>query len=79
MQSGTGAILDLAISSTAWDAGIATTITLFRNWGWEGRQMRYARVLKADGTVISGRGGVGKTVAFTIETVCIPSVEVSHI
>lgn len=69
IQSGAGAILVSAISSTAWDAGLATSITLFRDWGWEGKQVRYARVLKADGIGLGGKGGFGKVLAFIIESV----------
>lgn len=79
MQSGAGAILVSAISSTAWDAGIATSIALFRDWGWEGKQVRYARVLRADGAAVGGKGAVGKVLAFTIESVRISRLDVSHI
>jgi hypothetical protein len=71
MQSGTGAILVSAVSSTAWDAGIATSIALFRDWGWSGKQVRYARILKTNGVAGAGRGVVGKVLAFTVESVRI--------
>jgi hypothetical protein len=79
MQSGAGAILVSALSSTAWDAGIATSVALFRDWGWDGNQVRYARVLRADGVAVGGKGVVGKVLAFTIEPVRISSLDVSHI
>jgi hypothetical protein len=79
MQSGTGAILVSAILSTAWDAGIATSVALFRDWGWEGKQVRYARVLRADGVSIGGNGAVGKVLAFTIESVRTSRLDISHI
>jgi hypothetical protein len=75
MQSGAGAILVSAVSSTAWDAGIATSIALFRDWDWGGKHVRYARILKANGVAGGGRGVVGKVLAFTVESVrisCIP-------
>jgi hypothetical protein len=78
MQSGAGAILVSAISSTAWDAGISTSIALFRDWGWEGKQVRNAKVLKADGIATGGKGGIGKVFAFTIESVCILLMGNSH-
>jgi len=79
MQSGAGAILVSAISSTAWDAGLTTIIALFRDWGWERKQVRFAKVLKADGLAVGGKGGVGKLLAFTIESVRILLLEVSCI
>ncbi len=71
MQSGAGARLVPAVSSTAWDAGIATSIALFRDWGWDGKQVRYARVMRANGVADGGKGAVGKVLAFTIESVRI--------
>jgi hypothetical protein len=79
MQSGAGPILVSAVSSTAWDAGIATSVALFRDWGWEGNQVRYARVLKADGVISGGKGAVGKVLTFGIKSVRISRPDVSHI
>lgn len=63
IQSGSGAILVSGILSTAWDAGIAARIVLFRDWGWEGREVRFAAVLKAKG--FSG-GQIGRLITFVI-------------
>jgi hypothetical protein len=76
MQSGAGAILVSAVSSTAWDAGIATNVALFRDWGRDGKQVRYATVLKADGVTVGDKGVV---LAFTIESVRIRRLHVSRI
>jgi hypothetical protein len=73
MQPGTGAALIPAIASTAWDAGISTRIVLFRDWGWERKQIRLAGVLKAEGLAVVGKHGVGKVVAFTIGNVSTSS------
>lgn len=78
MQSGAGAMLVPAISSTAWDDGIGTRIALFRDWGWEGKQVRFAGVLKADGVNLSGKGAMGRVIAFTIETVRVASPWTSY-
>jgi hypothetical protein len=72
MQSGSSALLVPAVSSTAWDAGIAARIVLFRDWGWEGRQVRFARVLKAEATAASEGIESTKVVSFTIEPVRFP-------
>lgn len=82
MQSGAAAMLVPAIMSKAWDAGIASRILLYRDWGWNGKQVRFATVLKADG-VIGGKGGVGTVIAFTIENVrilsrCSTNIEVTR-
>lgn len=79
MQPGAGAILVSAMSSTAWDAGIATSVALFRDWGWDGKQVRYARVLRADGVTAGDKGVVGKVLAFTIESVRIRRLHISRI
>lgn len=65
MQSGSNAMLVPAIYSTAWEAGIATRIALFRNWGWEGKEITFAMVLKAEGIIFGGED-TSKVVAFTI-------------
>ncbi|KAI9746193.1 MAG: hypothetical protein M1818_000874 [Claussenomyces sp. TS43310] len=67
MQSGSGAVLIPAVSSTAWDSGIATRIVLFRDWGWEKTQVRFARIVKASGTSTKGREGVGRIIPFVID------------
>jgi hypothetical protein len=69
-----------AISSTAWDAGVAKSIVLFRDWGWEGKQVRFARLLKVDGVPVGTQEARARLVAFTIESVCIPglTLEVLH-
>jgi hypothetical protein len=69
MQPGARAILISAVSSTAWDTGIATSIALFRDWGWNGKHVRYARILRANGSTDVGKGAIGKVLAFTIESV----------
>jgi hypothetical protein len=76
MQSGAGAILVSAVSSTAWDAGITTNIALFRDWDWQGKQVRYARVLRANGVAVGGKGAAGKVLAFTIESVRISRLDI---
>jgi hypothetical protein len=79
MQSGAGAILVSAVSSTAWDAGIATSVAMFRDWGWDGKQVRYVRILRANGVAGGSRGLVEKVFAFTIEPVRISSLYVLEI
>jgi hypothetical protein len=66
MHPGTRAVLVSAISSPAWDTGISTKVVLFRDWGWEGKQVRFAGVLKVQGAAAPGRRGVGRVVPFTI-------------
>jgi hypothetical protein len=66
MTPGSKARLVPAVSSTAWDAGIGSRVLLFRDWGWDGKQVRLARVLKADG-VVATTSGASNVVAFTIE------------
>jgi hypothetical protein len=72
MQSGSSALLVPAISSTAWDAGIPARIVLFRDWGWDRQQVRFARVLKAEGTVVGGNTGAAKGIPFIIGPVSFP-------
>jgi hypothetical protein len=71
MQSGSRAILIPAISSAAWDAGIATSMVLFRDWGWEEKHIRFAKVLKAGGVVAASSEKKENVVTFTIESVRI--------
>lgn len=72
MQPGLSASLVPAVSSTAWDAGIAARIVLFRDWGWDGQhEVRFARVLKADGVAV---GDNADPVPFVVEPVSPPSV-----
>lgn len=71
MNPGSRAVLISAISSPAWDTGVSTRAVLFRDWGWEGKQVRYAGVLKAQGIVIPGRRGLGKVVPFVIGDVSL--------
>lgn len=67
-----------AITSKAWDVGISTRIMLYRDWGWDGRQVRFATVLKAEGS-IGGKGGVGTVIAFTIGNVCILTAQYTQL
>ena len=60
-----------AITSTAWDAGLSTRIVLFRDWGWEGRQVRFARVVKSNGVLLGSNVAMAQLIAFTIESVRI--------
>lgn len=69
MQKGSEAILVPSISSKAWDAGIATRMVLFRDWGWDNRPTRFVGVSKLANTMVSGAGGIGRVMAFTIQDV----------
>ena len=69
MQSLSKATLIPAISSTAWDAGLATIIVLFRDWGWEEKEVRFAKVLKVDGVLTGSGERREKVITFTIESV----------
>lgn len=71
MRDGSGASLVPSISSTAWEAGIATRIVLFQDWGPESSEesIRYAGVLKAGGILGPSNGGLGRVVPFTIREV----------
>ena len=69
------AVLKPAISTKAWEEGIANRIVLFRDWQFRGsdeagekavRAARFAGVTKLGGVIYEG---VGKVVAFTIERV----------
>lgn len=68
MRDGAGAVLVPSISSTAWDAGIASRIVLFQDWGPEHSKesVRYAGVLKAEGILGPSNGGLGRVVPFAI-------------
>lgn len=80
VRAETGAVLRSATHGASWDAGVLSRIVLFRDWALrpgdgdgEGvhrlQAVRYARVLKAGGTVYSDGEGVGKVVAFAITDV----------
>lgn len=77
IRAETGAMLHPSISATAWDSGISSRISLFKNWLHEpnekssqaeyGIGQRFAGVIKANGVL---HEGLGKIVSFTIKKVC---------
>lgn len=72
------ALLVPALSSTAWDGGIASRLVLFRDWPLFGQDeqegpfsdLRFVGVLKTRGVVYDG-SSVGRIVPFTIDDVSI--------
>ena len=77
IRSETGAVLQPAISGTAWDTGVRARILIFRDWMFRASEdtssqgeyipgVRCAGLLKAKGMSYEG---VGKVVTFVIENV----------
>ena len=77
IKSETGAVLNPAISGTAWDTGVSARIVIFRDWMFRASEdtssqgeyipgVRCAGLVKAKGMSYEG---VGKVVTFVIENV----------
>ncbi|ATZ58055.1 hypothetical protein BCIN_15g05250 [Botrytis cinerea B05.10] len=64
MRPGLGAALIPSISATSWEQGLGCRVALFRDWGWdddEGNKVdgvRFAQVIKANGTTLSEGKGI---------------------
>ncbi|KAM0795108.1 P-loop containing nucleoside triphosphate hydrolase protein [Usnea florida] len=82
IRSETGAVLQPAISGTAWDTGVSARIVIFRDWMFRASEdtssqgeyipgVRCAGLLKAKGMSYEG---VGKVVTFVIENSCLREI-----
>jgi hypothetical protein len=76
MHSEQSAALVPAVNATVWESGISTRIAVYKDWVWQGGQLRSASMLqvqKLDGKTL--HDGADHLSAFAVKRVCAQGLE----